>query len=237
MALRVQIDHREGHLKESIDTGRLACPVEFVNLELGDIIVHYKDMPIFVFERKTIADLKASIYDGRYRNQKLRMLEIHDHSTIYYIIEGDVRLNDKAVTGAIINTLLRDKIGIFRTADVQDTLQLLYDIVHRVNEDPEKYISTAQQPAQPSAPNRKESFFVNMLCQIPQISLKTAKAIHAKYTCFHDLHAIFDGRPNNERIKSLQAIVICDKHGKSRKISLPACVNIIKGYYGANHTI
>ena len=234
----MKIDHREGHIKTFLDKGRIECPVEFVNLDLGDIIVYHDNIPIFVFERKTVADLKASIIDGRYRNQKVRMMETYDRSKIYYIIEGDGRahFNDKASTGAIINTLLRDKIGIFKTDDVHDTLQLVYDIVNRVNNDPDEYISSVHQPLQPSAPYRKESLFVNMLCQIPQISLKTAKAIHAKYTCFHDLHAIFENRPTDERLKLLQTIVTFDKHGKSRKISLAACGNIIKGYYGEHNT-
>jgi len=232
MVLRITVDHRESHIKGSIDRSRIACALEFENIEHGDIIVYNDDIPIFVFERKTIADLKASINDGRYRNQKLNMLNRFDRSQIYYIIEGDINVNDKCVTGAIINTLLRDRIGIFKTANVNDTLQLLYDIVHRVNEDPQTYISPAQQTCQPPVPNHKESVFVNILCQIPQISLKTARAITAKYTCFHDMHATFDRMSYVERLRSLQSILIYDKNGKSRKMSVAACANIIKVYYG-----
>lgn len=59
---------RTFRIKELIHTTSFPCPVEFENLEHGDIVVIYEDNPIFVFERKTVADLKASIHDGRYRN-------------------------------------------------------------------------------------------------------------------------------------------------------------------------
>jgi len=64
MSIRVKIDHRECKLKELINIDRITCPVDYENLEHGDIIVYYADIPIYVFERKTIPDLTASIYDA-----------------------------------------------------------------------------------------------------------------------------------------------------------------------------
>lgn len=232
MSIRVKIDHRECKLKELINIDRITCPVDYENLEHGDIIVYYVDIPIYVFERKTIPDLTASIYDGRYRNQKLKMLDVYDRGQIYYILEGDSHFQEDALKGAVINTMLRDKIGVFRTKDIHDTLNLLYDIVDRVQKDPHKYIMPCNKQLQPNSKNRNESTFVNMLCQIPQISVKTAHAIQAKYTCFDDLRALFDNKTYVERINSLGDIMIVASGGKSRKISCVACQNIVNGYYG-----
>ena len=76
-----------------------------------------------------------------------------------------------------------------------------------------------------------------MLCQIPHISLKTAKAVEQKYKCFHDLHTTLYNKTYDEKLKSLKDIMIVDSKGKSRKISSTACDNIIKGYYGENYAL
>lgn len=236
MSLKVIIDHREGKIKELINPDKVPCLICYENLEHGDIVIYHDGVPVFFFERKTLSDLKASINDGRYRNQKLRMLEKFDKGMIYYIIEGD-GIREEALKGAIINTMLRDKIGVFKTKDVNDTIQLLYDILDRVHKDPKKYISTTDSGLQQSVGNRNESMFVNMLCQIPHISLKTAKAIEQKYKCFHDLQVALHNKTYDEKLKSLKDIMIVDPKGKSRKISSTACDNIIKGYYGESYAL
>lgn len=232
MGVRMKIDHRESKIKALINKESVTCPIEFENMEHGDIIIYYADIPVYVFERKTIPDLRASINDGRYRNQKLKMMDQYHRGQIYYIIEGDCPLTEEGVTGAIINTMLRDKIGIFRTKDIYDTLRLLYDVVNRFQKDPHKYISSCDDQLRPSLTNRKESIFVNMLCQIPHISVKTANAIQAKYTSFEDLHMLFEHKSRIERIKSLQDIMVLDKGGKNRRISATACESLVNSYYG-----
>jgi ERCC4-type nuclease len=239
MSLKVIIDHREGKIKDLINPNKVSCPITYENLEHGDIIIYHEDIPVFIFERKTLPDLKASINDGRYRNQKLKMLSMYDRGIIYYIIEGDTFRIEESLKGAIINTMLRDKIGIFKTKDINDTIQLIYDIIDRIQKDPQKYIITNTDipQLQQSVGVRKESMFINMLCQIPHISLKTAKAISEKYSCFHDIHVDLDNKTYDEKLKSLKDILIVDTKGKSRKISSTACDNIIKGYYGEGHAL
>ena len=50
-------------------------------LEIGDIIVRDDDQVYMIIERKTIADLLASLKDGRYSEQCLRLQtdERHHH--------------------------------------------------------------------------------------------------------------------------------------------------------------
>lgn len=108
MSMQVEIDHRESKLKELIHQDKLACPILYENLVHGDIVLYYSDVPMYVFERKTLADLRASIHDGQCINQKIKMFDQYDRGRIYYIIEGDSKFQDEALTGAIINTMLRD---------------------------------------------------------------------------------------------------------------------------------
>lgn len=233
MSILVKIDNRERHIKELIQPHELLTyNIQYENLEHGDIVVLYEGAPMYVFERKTFADLRASIHDGRYTNQKINMIDAFGRNRVFYIIEGDDPIREDALTGAIINTMLRDKIGVFKTNDIHATVQLIFDIVRRINNDPHSYINTLNQELRPCVANRKESLFFRMICQLPHISIKTAKAIQQKYTCFNDLRQVLDTKTHDERMESLKEICILDKHNKVRKISSAACENLIKAYYG-----
>jgi ERCC4-type nuclease len=60
-------------------------------LDLGDIVFRTSDGNVlFIIERKTINDLKASICDGRLREQKARLMSNFDRSRIMYLIEGEI---------------------------------------------------------------------------------------------------------------------------------------------------
>ena len=65
----LEIDYREKCLKEYFES-KSYCNI--VNLTLGDIILKYDNNIILLIERKTAADLAASIRDGRHKEQKYR---------------------------------------------------------------------------------------------------------------------------------------------------------------------
>ena len=63
------------------------------SLDIADIIIKYNDKDYLVIERKSLKDLAASISDGRYSSQKLRLKKYAiDNkiimSNIVYLIEG-----------------------------------------------------------------------------------------------------------------------------------------------------
>ena len=75
---------------------------------------------LIIIERKKYADLSASIKDGRYKEQKERLM----HSTSYkvrkiYLLEGnnikDFQFSLKTFESIIINTMIRDEIFIFNS--------------------------------------------------------------------------------------------------------------------------
>ena len=95
------LDVREHHLIEKLQKS----PIKFTQeqLPIGDILFRkngetQESKTILVIERKTVNDLKASICDGRAREQKLRLIGSGiPVEKIVYLIEGnlDKHLDDK----------------------------------------------------------------------------------------------------------------------------------------------
>ena len=122
------IDSRETKLIESISKVNIDnFSIKSKSLKLGDIVISpatdldadsesdsdfYKNS-ILVFERKTTSDLLASINDGRYREQKARLLANLSKHKICYLIENKLDKNAEKyrknaaniIKGAIINNL------------------------------------------------------------------------------------------------------------------------------------
>ena len=64
------IDNREKELKDYFKNND---NIKFENLDIGDIVIKDNDKIIMMIERKTLEDLSASIKDGRYKEQKIRL--------------------------------------------------------------------------------------------------------------------------------------------------------------------
>jgi crossover junction endonuclease MUS81 len=131
-SILLTIDHREKDLK-------IAFPnAEYLNLDLGDIKITYNGNLVLLIERKTMNDLIASVNDGRYREQKKRLLDSGiPQSKIMYILEGS--LNDipghlKTLYGMIINTLFRDKLTVLKFEDMDETIFFLKRIIKKLED-------------------------------------------------------------------------------------------------------
>ena len=201
--LVITIDARETTLYNDI-TGRdlddYTDKIEVVseNLTLGDIHITYKGLN-YIFERKTLADLQASIVDGRYKEQKARLLSNTSQKYITYIIEGDNILssstyskNKSMIQGAYLHTLFRDNIRILYTKNIEETATLILMISTKILDKPEKFLCeeyTADKCYTDFVKLKKKkmdnidtkSCFIMQLSQIPMISNVIAKHIHAKY--------------------------------------------------------
>jgi ERCC4-type nuclease len=209
MALTVKIDVRERQLLENFVPPNAGVTVEAVALDVGDIhICGSNPGDTLVFERKTVADLCQSIKDGRYRDQKARLLSTHPASRVYYILEGSFTympsdrpvhgLKSDALRACVVNSMLRDGIGVFVTRSVGDTLSLLDDIVHRVSASPEKYFNTsgcaavgetdllnAHIKAKKKDNLDSRRILILQLCCVPGISVRTATMICDHFKCEH----------------------------------------------------
>jgi len=141
------IDNREGKLIELIkNTPSFKIPYELKSLQIGDIIIHNElsSGKSIIIERKCVADMLASIKDGRYKEQKIRLLaeqqKNYDDTLICYLIEGglqDVRYPaEKTVFhGSIVSSIFRDKIPIIRTYNLNETLDMIIRIHDRMAKD------------------------------------------------------------------------------------------------------
>ena len=87
--MSITIDYREQDIITYITERYPTISIQTANLQVGDILIT-SELDTLVFERKTIADLAASIKDGRYHEQKQRLKSIYPHHRITYIIEGSL---------------------------------------------------------------------------------------------------------------------------------------------------
>jgi ERCC4-type nuclease len=84
-----------------------------------------------ILERKTAADLEASIIDGRYKEQRGRLLAYSkEHRVAFgYVIEGDLdrlgaRLDESALLKHITRLQFHHRIPVVQTACAKDTVRL-----------------------------------------------------------------------------------------------------------------
>jgi ERCC4-type nuclease len=237
--IKLYIDHREGGLKTKLATND---NIIYKNLDYGDIIIDVDDKHLVVCERKTLSDLSASIKDGRYKNQKQKLLTILPTNCLYYIIEGPIDFNNsdstlnginkKTMLSCIINTLIRDNIKILITKDIDETCNLILNMYERIKNDPCKYVGERVLESQviksKNTNTTKESCFEQILCQIPDISIKTAKAICIKFSNMKGLYDCLDSLNYEEKLKILKEISIENVKGNKRKISEKVIKNIIE---------
>jgi ERCC4-type nuclease len=185
-------------------------------LPLGDVILHDPSQgqglgrDIVIFERKTLADLAASIRDGRYKEQSFRLIEtaaatgFHTHN-IVYIIEGDLaryderhsRITKTALQSAMVSLLYYKGFSVVRTMNVGETAEFILNFADKVAKesadgmkpayDAEAAAATAQAYSEVSAKKEKRDYITRenigeiMLAQVPGVSAKMAAAILAKY--------------------------------------------------------
>ena len=121
---------------------RLMPDVPTQLLPVGDIWIG----PV-IAERKTIADLESSLRDGRYREQRTRLLA---HCTEVkgrplYIIEGSLRTcrtSHNVVFKVLARLTLRYGISIIHTESLEDTVTRIKDIAELLMKD--KYCFNAE---------------------------------------------------------------------------------------------
>lgn len=165
----IYIDSRETALQSffqkryewyQIQSMNIQC--RFEPLDIGDIRIEMiqedgtrKGAPL-VFERKTIQDLASSMKDGRYREQKARLLASYPAKRITYILEdcpsgpsgglwsqsvtklyGIAR---KAYGSFIIHSMYRDNMHVYLSKNVEETGLFLENIADRFQRHPESFL-------------------------------------------------------------------------------------------------
>lgn len=217
MTVTVKIDIRERALWELVSSNNVLAPLSSLqNLTLGDIEICIGGETLLIIERKTIADLLQSVKDGRYREQKARMMAVYGPEHIMYLIEGEIYFDstrvdsNKTLVGCVINTLVRDHIRVFPVKTIHDTCHFIEQIVTRMQNNPASYLvpsassSTSTDAAQIASNYlgtavravKKDnitpfSCFLAQLSQIPGLSVSKATALaeHLHVSCMRDMVA------------------------------------------------
>lgn len=204
--INVLLDTREtkliDYLKErELDkySGKITFDVK--PLDIGDIHICFNDK-VFILERKTIRDLLSSIKDGRYKEQKARLLA--SGCDISYVIEGDDIIssydekNRHILSSIYINTLYRDKIKIIFTKNIMDTTTFILTFCTKIIDNPhkfidvlnkqnEEYVDVVKMKTKKNENITPEVCYLMQLAQIPSISSKIAKNIQKSYPTMKEL--------------------------------------------------
>ena len=194
----IKFDNREKELIKILETKGYEVTLE--NLDIGDIqIVDLVSKEIIiVIERKTLSDLSSSIKDGRYKEQKERLIHSIKNSVRKIIlIEGNdlnkFNLPNQTLNSVIINTMIRDNLHIYLTDNKDNTIEFIENIILQLPkyyEDLQKEIINGDAKIYTSEFSCKTAkkdnltpniCFRNMLSQIPGVSTNIATAYVNKY--------------------------------------------------------
>jgi ERCC4-type nuclease len=182
----LHIDMREHELIKQLGERQLHHST--TALPIGDIWIGPYDKPALVIERKTAADFSSSITDGRYREQRGRLLAFSQETgaRISYLIEGPLtcRLGETAVLKLIARMQLVHGIPVFRTKNVADTAYFTQCMLEYWQQEPTCFsaATTAQRAVDAIHVVKKDNandphmFAVSVLCQSPGVSVKVAEA-------------------------------------------------------------
>ena len=141
---------------------------EIAPLDLGDAHITYGEHR-WVFERKTLSDLHASLQDGRYTEQKARLLSHVLPSCVTYVLEGVPSVaawcgptaesvqatpsaykktsrapSKAALQGVVLHTMYRDGMHVIQTQNIQETAMVLAAFLAKVRKRPEGVVPSAR---------------------------------------------------------------------------------------------
>jgi ERCC4-type nuclease len=222
--------------------------IQSENLPLGDIILcDDEGQEKAIIERKSLADLAASIRDGRYKEQSFRLNEcaLHNHQ-IYYLIEGDLRYyrpfkglpDKKALLSAMTSISYFKGFSLTRTLNLEETAEWVLHFAHKLEKEGTQALpfytsdKTATNTTYAEVINKRikkdnitpENIGEIMLAQIPQVSSASAAAIMKKYGTFSDLMNALQTDSN-----TLKDVTTTNKNGQHKNLTKP-CINAIYAF-------
>lgn len=209
--MKIIIDGRERDLvAELISLSQIEDGIEVVcqALEVGDIMIVHEDYKHVVLERKTIADLEASIKDGRYKEQSMRLMSLDTHShNICYLIEGDIekhksfRMDRSTIYSTLFSIQYYKGFSLIRTNNLHESANYIYNCAKKIKREQfkrgkyqtkmestieeEKYTSVIKTCKKENiTPDNIDSM---MLSQIPSISMNISIKLLSDYHTVYNL--------------------------------------------------
>lgn len=191
------VDTREAELIKLFTDEKV--DIEVKQLSVGDIWIG--DL---IIERKSIRDLEASILDGRYREQRGRILAYcqENKTQPMYILEGGLhshtgRLQTSAIMKFINRLIFHYQIPVVQTSSVKETAELLRAITEQQQEKPESLqrktelvkVADGFHTQKKSNAQDPKQFSIASLSQCPGVSVKMAESL---VTTFGSLKGVMD---------------------------------------------
>ena len=162
-------------------------------LSIGDAVVERDGVEIAIIERKTVADLAASIKDGRYREQSTRLNDssVPNHN-ILYLIEGSLRgeklpLPRKTLLASLVSLNYGKGFSVVRTESLEQTAEFIQVFFDKLSKEDgytkgksveDCVVSTKKEKRDHITPGNINQL---MLSQIPFVSTQTAEAVLEQY--------------------------------------------------------
>ena len=150
--MKIIIDDRERDLYEkcysivNTEGNNTFIQLEQKTLPLGDILIRTdEDKDVLLIERKSFADLFASIKDGRYEEQSYRLshsggLPLHN---IMYLLEGmfsqlNNNIEKKLIYSTITSLQYFKGFSVMRTATVRESAEYIVWMANKIERDFQK---------------------------------------------------------------------------------------------------
>lgn len=175
----IKIDDREKKMIEHIRETHPKLDVRVEHLTLGDIHIINSDtnLPVYIFERKTIPDFSASIVDGRYHEQRARLIAYkNDNPTVSigYIIEMTSEVDDKffnIMTSSCVSCHLLEIKLFYSIRGIKDTCYFIERLVTKL--DPNSTIVKTCPSTYNKSSCEKKDFLRNIILSIKSFGKKT----------------------------------------------------------------
>ena len=148
--LKLVVDSRETRLADGLKV--IGVPFQTAGLDVGDFMIQTEaGEPLMVVERKSLADFAASNADGRYREQRARLMAVRGSGVaVLYVLEGAWSLGDplkmygrtpeKQLQRLVTRLVLRYGMPVMQTEGILDTARLAALLLEQLTDDPTVFV-------------------------------------------------------------------------------------------------
>lgn len=177
----------------------------------------------YIVERKTLDDLSKSIRQGRYEEQKARLLSVGVRNVVY-IVEGN-GAPDAAVEQALVTTHITNGFLLHRTASAKETAHFLCSITKRLTERAKKEnelrmtFLAFQRIAKKTQRRCVRDIFTRQLTVCPQMSTTKAELIVNRFPTLLALAKFYLAASSNDRETLLARTVPGISEALSKQLS------------------
>lgn len=186
----LEIDYRETAIIKHFEDKNPSISYKVCNLPIGDFIFKNTndDSILYIIERKTILDLASSITDGRFREQKQRLLDsIGLPDKIIYVLEGNKNLkkygsiSKSIIDSSILNLIFKHQYKVIHTLSDLETYDTLISLYSKLSSKGFGKINSTQAKLIKKSDTMSKNIFINMLSIIPGVSTTIANKIALQY--------------------------------------------------------